>query len=59
MRHLYQLHSGIKHTLSISADDTKLSVANDISDRRDAMKVGLDKLENGAYVNLLRFSKGK
>jgi len=53
------MDSGIKHTLSKSADDTKLCGAVNMLEERYAIQRDPDRLERWAYVKLMKFNKAK
>lgn len=52
-------HSRIKYTLSLLTDDTKPSGAVDSFEGRNAIQKNLDRLEEWAHVNLVKFKKAK
>ena len=41
------------------ADDTKLSGVHEITEERDAIQWDMNKLENRAHENLIRFNKAE
>ena len=53
------MDNGIECTLRKFADDTKLSDAVDMAERRGATQRDIDKLKRWALVNLIRFKKAK
>jgi len=54
-----EIDSGVKFTLRNFCDYTKLWVAVDTPEGWDAIQRDLHRLEQGAQVNLMKFSKSK
>ena len=53
------MDSGIKCTLSKSADDIKLCSTVNMLEGKDAIQRDLDRIERWACVNLVKFNKAK
>ena len=53
------INNGTECTLRKFVDDTKLCGAVDMPKRQDAIQRGLDRLEQWAKVNLMKFNKSK
>ncbi|KAK4832519.1 hypothetical protein QYF61_023851 [Mycteria americana] len=53
------IEDGIECTFSNFGDDTKPSGAADIPEGRDAIQRDLDRLEEWAPVNLMKFNEAK